>query len=176
MSGSQEATGGDFRPLARQLSRLENQLRVGGSGIDMWSIDPVMRDLFTMHETHGPVRERGPLHARLRLFLADIASRQAEPAAPELAAAPLIDRWSIIRQAGCAVLIGQTTSHPLLREGARTITSPLLRLVPAQGWARTWSRYYRLGRQDRTFVDQVIADGRLRRSTPVIELPPNEAK
>jgi len=89
----------------------------------------------------------------------------AEPDAATLAAAPRIDRWSAILHRDAVCLLGRVTGHPRLRPGARAITSPLLRIAPAAGWARTWSRTYRLGREDRTFLFDMIADGRLPQTT-----------
>lgn len=169
-------TGVQYRPLDGQLARLESGLHEeGAEKLSLDSIDPVMRDLFRMHEQglrpHSGAEE-SLLLPRLKRFLADVAAWvEAEPTAPELAVAPLIESWTVVRKAGCAALVGRTTAHPLLREGARTLTSPLLRLAPEQGWARCWSRYYRLGRQDRTIYDQLVAEGLFsRQKTPVVRL------
>lgn len=41
-------------------------------------------------------------------------------------------------------LIGDVTGHPLLGDRARIHTSQLLVIDREEGWARTWSRLYRL--------------------------------
>lgn len=59
--------------------------------------------------------------------------------------APLIDMWQISsRPATC--LIGASSGHPLL-VGSRIVitTSDLVALSETLGWARTRSRWYRLG-------------------------------
>lgn len=84
----------------------------------------------------------------------------AQPSAEELRAAPLLDEWSAgIGGDGCARLFGRVTGHPRLREGARIYTSPYLQVDPEAGWARTWSRFYRLGQHDRRFLAELIMDG-----------------
>lgn len=67
-------------------------------------------------------------------------------------------------------LFGRVTGHPRLREGARIFTSPYLRVNPAEGWARTWSRYYRLGKYDRRFFGELMIDGVVRAGAELIEL------
>jgi hypothetical protein len=65
------------------------------------------------------------------------------PSKDELAAAPLLDRYMpALRAAEC--LVGFVTGHPTQR-GTMT-TSDLWAYAPSLGWARTFSRLYRLGR------------------------------
>lgn len=60
--------------------------------------------------------------------------------------APMLDEWTLTRSA-TPVLVGRSFGHPLLTGSGRPIrTSPLWVMAPEQGWARTHSRYYRLGR------------------------------
>jgi hypothetical protein len=68
-----------------------------------------------------------------------------EPAGTQLAAAPVIDRWRVMsRPAPC--LVGDVTGHPLLAgAGRRVATSDLVLIDEDRGWARTRSRWYRLG-------------------------------
>lgn len=72
--------------------------------------------------------------------------RGGMPAQAILDAAPLLDTWSFATSpAPC--LVGLSFGHPVLEGSARPIcTSPLWILAPEAGWARTHSRYYRLGR------------------------------
>ena len=68
----------------------------------------------------------------------------AAPTAAELAKAPLLVDWKIVLTLSGLVLTGFAAGHPLL--GARQIvTSPLWVLDPKLCWARTLSRFYRLG-------------------------------
>lgn len=99
------------------------------------------------------------------------ALAQAEPEAIHLAEAPSIDRWCAAVVDDLPVLVGVVTGHPQLRPGARTVTSPLLRIDPEAGWARTFSRYYRLGRHDRAFLIGLQAEGQLRPQTRAFEIP-----
>lgn len=59
--------------------------------------------------------------------------------------APLLDRWTLgYRPIQC--LLGQPTGHPLLPGENRTIcTSDLWLIAEDCEWARTLSRWYRLG-------------------------------
>lgn len=66
------------------------------------------------------------------------------PDAATRARAPSLDRCCVIRSRGHCLRIGGVNGHPLLRENARATTSPLIRIAAADGWARTWSRIYRL--------------------------------
>ena len=67
------------------------------------------------------------------------------PNAADLEAAPVIDHWSLaLRTESC--LVGTISGHPtvgFMRPGA---TSGLFAFAPGLGWARTYSRLYRLGR------------------------------
>lgn len=68
-----------------------------------------------------------------------------DPTEGEFATAPFLDRWEVVRDAfSYTILMGWVTGHPTLR-GPAIRTSPLLRLNISAGWARTYSRYYRLG-------------------------------
>lgn len=80
--------------------------------------------------------------------LADDIERIVAGVAPtdaELAAAPLIDHWSpaFIER---PILIGGLTGHPLLGDATFARTTDLYAIDAHGRWARTWSRYYRLGR------------------------------
>ena len=58
--------------------------------------------------------------------------------------APLIDNWHLAtRQIVC--LRGEISGHPRLGYAPHGITSDLWLLAPQRGFARTMSRYYRLG-------------------------------
>jgi hypothetical protein len=68
------------------------------------------------------------------------------PTAADLSDAPILDHWAgDVRPARC--LAGYATNHPLLPGAGRSIvTSDLWVLAEDQGWARTLSRWYCLGR------------------------------
>lgn len=59
---------------------------------------------------------------------------------------PVLDRWLRAAQfAPC--LVGLSSGHPLLPGRNRFISTSKLWLIDEEhGWARTWSRWYRLGR------------------------------
>lgn len=70
------------------------------------------------------------------------ANRQF-PTSGELEAAPLIDEYQV-NIISRPALIGQAYNHPRL--GTTSIqTTELWAIAPTLGWARTWSRFYRLG-------------------------------
>lgn len=58
--------------------------------------------------------------------------------------APLLQDWSLATLL-CPCLIGRVTDHPLLGDRRNIHTSQLMAFDTEQGWARTWSRFYRLG-------------------------------
>ncbi len=67
------------------------------------------------------------------------------PSADELSRAPVLDWWRPATRTAPA-LIGLVAGHPRLRAGATTMTAELFAIDADAGWARTWSRVYRLGR------------------------------
>lgn len=77
---------------------------------------------------------------------AALAVLELGPTPEDLAQAPLAELWITRVKDGTdlPVLWGHVTGHPLL--GDRFIrTSPLIGLSLEAGWARTFSRWYRLG-------------------------------
>ena len=63
--------------------------------------------------------------------------------------APVLDHWAIARTAEPS-LIGLATGHPTLPGTERPIATSRLWLMSSDGtWARTLSRWYRLGRPAR---------------------------
>ncbi len=68
-----------------------------------------------------------------------------DPTEGDLAMAPFLDRWEVVRDPfDFTIMLGRVTGHPTLR-GPAIRTSPLMRLNAQAGWARTFSRFYRLG-------------------------------
>ncbi|MHA6730193.1 DUF6634 family protein [Devosia sp. A369] len=67
------------------------------------------------------------------------------PCDAELANAPLLSHWAIGPQgSGLMRLVGIVAGHPSIRDGWCT-TSIVLAANEEASWARTVSRYYRLG-------------------------------
>ncbi|WP_147393083.1 DUF6634 family protein [Paracoccus siganidrum] len=84
-------------------------------------------------------------HHVLRHVCSVLATLDAGPPRAELATAPILQHWQTFRTLhGSVVLAGCVSGHPVLRDGP-ICTSGLLSLCPAGGWARTVSRWYRLG-------------------------------
>lgn len=75
-----------------------------------------------------------------------IAAAEAGPSDADLAIAPILSDWkAAISPGGHVMLWGEVTDHPLLGN-ASIHTSQLVAIDPKAGWARTASRWYRLGR------------------------------
>lgn len=73
----------------------------------------------------------------------ELRSHDDRPSAALLERAPLLEQWSfaVIRR---PCLMGAVVGHPLLGDLSQIHTSELFAIDEAAGWARTWSRYYRL--------------------------------
>lgn len=85
---------------------------------------------------------------RLRTLANDLERIVAgeAPTETELAEAPIIDRYYLGTRS-VAALGGFISGHPVLPGDHRPArTSEVWAYAPEQGWARTWSRWYRLGR------------------------------
>jgi hypothetical protein len=67
-----------------------------------------------------------------------------------LANAPTLENWSFAALFS-PCLIGEVTGHPLLGDRPSIHTSQLMVLDAERGWARTWSRFYRLGAPHRRY-------------------------
>lgn len=99
--------------------------------------------------------------ARLLIDLRRIAA-DSGPSSADLRSAPLLDRWTIgFVPAAC--LTGAVYGHPILGDKARVTTSQLVMLEPSKSWARTVSRFYRLG--------SAVPSGLNQRSAALAELP-----
>jgi hypothetical protein len=77
--------------------------------------------------------------------LAAVIERGAPPPAADLAQAPIIDLWrpAVCTQTG---LLGVVAGHPRIIDGRSALTTSIFAIDVDAGWARTWSRFYRLGR------------------------------
>jgi hypothetical protein len=75
-----------------------------------------------------------------------ITAAEAGPSDADLAIAPALSDWkAAISPGGNVMLWGEVTDHPLLGKASIT-TSQLIAIDAEAGWARTASRWYRLGR------------------------------
>jgi hypothetical protein len=80
------------------------------------------------------------------------------PTAAELAQAPLLVDWRLVPAMGGLALTGFAAGH--LRLGAtRIITSPLWALDPQLRWARSLSRFVRLGLPEGVVIPAEDASG-----------------
>lgn len=96
-----------------------------------------MDDTTTSFSINADDLERLLIDLRL---IADNAGRSSL----DLRSAPLLDQWTIgFLPAPC--LTGLVTGHPNLADNARVTTSQLVMFEPSKNWARTLSRFYRLG-------------------------------
>jgi hypothetical protein len=78
-------------------------------------------------------------------FAGLFAQAERGPAPEDLAGAPVLTQWSpALARRSDLVLAGHVTGHPRLT-GPWICTSPLVALDARAGWARSWSRWYRLG-------------------------------
>lgn len=85
---------------------------------------------------------------RLSELLADMSALRNGASPEELARGgpPFIDGW-FVAQTTVPCLVGLSSGHPILRGNGRSIATTDLWLMSAdQSWARTMSRWYRLGR------------------------------
>lgn len=97
--------------------------------------------------TRGPRDELDKEIERISDLLSDLRRirEHGSPPGGVLAAAPLLDDWSpAARNVPC--LVGRPQGHPHLSERKAAVTSPLCLLSLEQGFARTASRFWRLGR------------------------------
>lgn len=95
-------------------------------------------------EIHLQIDEAVRMEAALAAF--DRLTAGNAPDHHDLVLAPILSGWrrSLVPSVE-PVLIGTVEGHPHLSGRRRVATSRLLALDPAAGWARTLSRWYRLG-------------------------------
>ena len=73
----------------------------------------------------------------------ELIARGELPSDQDLSSAPFIDAWTVaLRPMPC--LVGMCGDHPRLN-GPLVTTTDLWVFAPYLGWARTFSRFYRLG-------------------------------
>lgn len=101
-------------------------------------------------DPHAPMRDDpgfDRMLSRLKALAADM-EKIRESASPQSLGveAPVLESWALARRpAPC--LTGLSSGHPILAGEGRPIVTSELWLMSAGGeWARTLSRWYRLGR------------------------------
>lgn len=78
------------------------------------------------------------------------------PNAEQLAQSPLLSGWVLVRIGeGVSTLHGDVSNHPTIRD-CRIVTSPVIGIHYEDGWARTRSRWYRLGQ---SLVEELEREG-----------------
>jgi glutathione S-transferase len=103
----------------------------------------ITRDI-GLHDPAGADRDL----ARLEKLVEDLRAIRAgaAPGVADLAAAPILDPY-LLTAGVVPVLGGAVTGHPELPGHGRMIrTTGLWAIAPDHGWARTLTRWYRLGR------------------------------
>lgn len=91
------------------------------------------------------------LAAEIKRALAALEAGEAGPSPDDLAAAPLLNDWQAILMRSSCCLAGEVAGHPQLH--GWITTSALIVLDPGLTWARTMSRFYRLGSPFRFVLD-----------------------
>lgn len=97
-----------------------------------------------MHYTYENPRVR-ELAARIHDLSRDLRliEELKAPSIRDIASAPVIDDWYVGHRMEPA-LIGRLSGHPVVRPGP-VVTSGLFYLDPLAGYARTMSRWYKIG-------------------------------
>lgn len=93
--------------------------------------------------THVSMQEMAEDLARLSADFAHLRD-QGQPTEAMLRDAPILQCWGAA-QGPAPCLIGSVIGHPILGDRRIIHTSEVYALDPDEGWARTWSRFYRLG-------------------------------
>lgn len=85
--------------------------------------------------------------ARLELLVTDLTRIRdgRVPTLEALESSPFIDKFTVTTRRELS-LIGTVTGHPAF-DGPIITTSALWIVAPDLGWVRTFSRFYRLGRE-----------------------------
>lgn len=99
-------------------------------------------------------------HSFFCLAKASVAALERGPTSEDLAEAPLADLWAVLvkDEGDLPALWAQVSGHPLLGD-RQILTSALVGLSRDAGWARTISRWYRLGRPFPSAVITLASSG-----------------
>ena len=104
--------------------------------------------MLLFNEGRGAGEQLAVESARIRALLCDM-ERIVEGVLPETLVSeepPLLDRW-LLGNVLTPALVGLSTGHPVLPGTNRPIATSQVFLMSADmSWARTLSRWYRLGR------------------------------
>jgi hypothetical protein len=119
-----------------------NHLFAPPVAIDSDFLDHVLVVIANLGINQSCVGMAGRLHA-LADDLEMIATGRT-PDAVVLARAPVLSAWSYLADANGVRLMGVVQGHPNVGPGP-ILTSPLYAIDPQLQWARTLSRFYRLG-------------------------------
>ena len=98
------------------------------------------------HETEMAMKDPAKLYTgKLSRRIKWRAPADADPL--EFGEPPLIDNWTILPRFwfGFPALGGDIKGHPRLGDAVNAYTSPVVWICTQSGFARTASRYYRLG-------------------------------
>lgn len=160
-------------PLLNEINEVRSP-RTPTVNSPSWTVSPYMEFLFQAYVVDpvtqfpfGIVGEIGKFGAFLD-YLERLST--SHPSPKELNQAPLLEGWCAGQIDPTPRLFGRVTGHPGIGEEARVRTSPFLQINTDEGWARTWSRYYRLGESDPQFLDELIRDGVVPSGTKLIAL------
>ena len=96
-----------------------------------------------LHPSRADLRAAAAQARRLADAL-DRLSADGGPSRADLAEAPILTYWEPVRRFAPA-LMGVVDGHPTIRPNRSTVTSELFAMDGDALWARTWSRWYRLG-------------------------------
>jgi hypothetical protein len=102
--------------------------------------------------TEAAAAEIRDLADRLERLSADLRRLVAgeAPTSADLNMAPLLDQYAYTaRSEPC--LGGLATGHPYVAPGHRVFTSGVYAISESEGWARTLSRFWKLGKKEWTF-------------------------
>uniref|UniRef100_E6VQ05 Uncharacterized protein n=1 Tax=Rhodopseudomonas palustris (strain DX-1) TaxID=652103 RepID=E6VQ05_RHOPX len=93
-----------------------------------------------------PVPELRSDIERLRRLLEDLESirRGDHPSAGRIAKAPVLNNWEMAQRLELC-LSGVVNGHPIITDDKEAYTSALWVISPELGYARTFSRLYKLG-------------------------------
>lgn len=88
----------------------------------------------------------GNSRENLEKALRAIRAVEIGPTFEDLAQAPLIDFWVTVSRSSAEIcLLGEVSNHPTLGTDD-ILTSPIVALNRTEGWGRSLSRWYRLGK------------------------------
>ena len=95
---------------------------------------------------------------------------EMKPTEKDMKRAPFLDPWCAVREHDRCILLGVVTGHSKLREGARIYTSLMFQVHPDLGWARTWSRFYRLGAYSKCVLWELQYEGKISGAYEILSL------